>query len=133
MKITEIVVSAGRTFNHPHEEYSNLKPQVTLKAAVDEGEDPVTATKELQARAEGLVEDHKNGLLKSIEELWQMSQAQSRLVGLGRQLREAQREMDSLRQRWPELKQLQLASGEPAQESTNLISGLRDGVNDDGI
>jgi hypothetical protein len=28
MHITRIVVFAGRTFNHPHEDYSNLKPSV---------------------------------------------------------------------------------------------------------
>ena len=41
MKITEIVVSAGRTFNHPYENFSNLRPQVTLKATPDEGESPL--------------------------------------------------------------------------------------------
>jgi hypothetical protein len=115
MKVTEIIVSAGRTFNHPHEQYSNLKPQVTLKATLDDGDDAGAATKLLQAQAEGLVEDHKNGLLKSIEDLYQMAEARSRLVGLARQLREAQRETDGLRQKWPELAQLQLDSGEPAQ------------------
>ena len=33
-KITEITVSAGRTFNHPHESFSNLKPHVALKVEV---------------------------------------------------------------------------------------------------
>ena len=39
MKITNIVVRAGRTFNHPHESYSNLKPEVELTATLDEGDD----------------------------------------------------------------------------------------------
>lgn len=115
MKVTEIVVSAGRTFNHPYEQYSNLKPQVTLKATLEDGDDPVAATKALQTQAEGLVEDHKNGLLKSINDLYQMTEAKSKLIGLARQLREAQRETDALRQKWPELAQLQLQSGEPEQ------------------
>jgi hypothetical protein len=51
MKVTEIIVSAGRTFNHPYEDYSNLKPQVTLKATVDDGENFEDAVKELQRKA----------------------------------------------------------------------------------
>lgn len=31
MKVIEIIVSAGRTFNHPNESYSNLRPQVSVR------------------------------------------------------------------------------------------------------
>ena len=58
-KITEITVSAGRTFNHPHESFSNLKPHVALKVEVLPGEDAGEVAKALQAQAEGLVEDLK--------------------------------------------------------------------------
>ena len=33
MKINTITVTAGRTFNHPHEDYSNLRPSVTMTRA----------------------------------------------------------------------------------------------------
>jgi hypothetical protein len=35
MKINSITVTAGRTFNHPHEQYSNLRPEVTMTATRD--------------------------------------------------------------------------------------------------
>lgn len=106
MKVTEIVVTAGRTFNHPHEQYSNLKPSVVLKASLDEGEDPATAARELQAKAEGLVEDHKRSLLKSIEELYQLTERQSEMRGLQKQLQQAQSRIEEIRNENPELKLL---------------------------
>lgn len=115
MKVTEIVVTAGRTFNHPHEQYSNLKPSVVLKAALAYGEDPLTATKILQAQAEGLVEDHKQHLLKSIEELYQLGERQEEIRGLQRQLTSAQERLDTIRKQHPDLLAL------PAPEASNQI------------
>jgi ABC-type Fe2+-enterobactin transport system substrate-binding protein len=112
MKVTEIIVQAGRTFNHPHEQYSNLKPSVALKAQLTEGDDPIAATKQLQAQAEGLVEDHKNHLLQSLEDLYQLGQRQEEIRGLQRQLTTAQDWLDQIRKQHPELLQL------PAPEQT---------------
>jgi hypothetical protein len=103
MKIHEVIVTAGRTFNHPHEDYSNLRPEVTLKATLDEGDDAEACTKALQARAEGLVEDHKNGLLKSIEELYQLTTKQAEMRGLQRQLSAAQNRLEQIRKEHPTL------------------------------
>lgn len=106
MNVTRIVVSAGRTFNHPHEQYSNLRPEVTLEASLEDGEDPADAVKGLQARAEGLVEDHKRSMLRSIEELYQLSERQAEMRGLQRELERAQGRLDELRKTHPELKAL---------------------------
>ena len=38
MQISRIVVTAGRTFNHPYEDCSTLRPQVTLEAILADGE-----------------------------------------------------------------------------------------------
>lgn len=103
MKITQIKVTAGRTFNHPHEQYSNLRPEVTLHADLAEDEDPVAASKQLQATAEGLVEDHKNGLLRSLEELYQVGQRREEMIGLQRQLQSAQKRIDEIRANHPAL------------------------------
>lgn len=103
MKINTITVTAGRTFNHPYEQYSNLRPEVTMTATLDEGEDPSTATKELQQRAEGLVEDHKQGLLRSIEELQNLSVKQARMRGLQNELKRAQEQLDEIRKEHPQL------------------------------
>lgn len=59
MTITKITVTAGRTFNHPHEQDSNLRPEVTLEATLPEGANSIDAVRGLQAQVEGLVEDHK--------------------------------------------------------------------------
>ncbi len=69
MKITQITVKAGRTFNHPFESYSNLRPEVELTATVDDGESPIEAAAELQETAEKLVEDHKTKMLDRIYSL----------------------------------------------------------------
>ncbi|MDE2020777.1 MAG: hypothetical protein KGJ13_10610, partial [Patescibacteria group bacterium] len=74
MKINSIEVTAGRTFNHPHEQYSNLRPEVRMVATIEDGEDATKAVQELQAKAEQLVEDHKNGLLSSIEQLYSLTE-----------------------------------------------------------
>ena len=108
MRITEITASAGRTFNHPHEDYSNLKPFVTLKAELAEGDDPVAVAKTLQQQAEQLVEDQKQNMLKALEDIYQMGEAKTRMIGLARQLQNAQEEIDGLRKQWPGLTQPQL-------------------------
>lgn len=108
MRITEIVASAGRTFNHPHEEYSNLKPHVSLKAVLTEDDDPIACMKQLQQQAEQLVEDQKVNMLKALENIFQMGEAKTRMIGLARQLKNAQDEIDNLRKQWPGLTQPQL-------------------------
>ena len=110
MKINTIIVTAGRTFNHPHEQYSNLRPEVVLTATLDEGEDPHVATRDLQQRAEGLVEDHKQSLLNSIEELYQLTQRQAEVRGLQTELNRAQKRLEAIRAEHPELT---LTNGDP--------------------
>lgn len=74
MKITEINVSAARVIAHPIEQYSNLKPMVSLKAVLEDGEDADAAVKQLQAKAEGLVDDHANQLTKHIREMYYLNE-----------------------------------------------------------
>lgn len=103
MKVQSITVTAGRTFNHPYEQYSNLRPEVVMTATLDDGEDPTAAVKALQSTAEQLVEDHKNGLLKSLHELHRLTERQAEIRGLQRQLQLAQDRIDSIRKESPEL------------------------------
>lgn len=102
MEIKRITVSAGRTFNHPHEQYSNLKPFITLEADLEPGEDAVKAAKDLQRAAEQLVEDHKQNLLQSIEAAHEAGEAMERMKGLASSLADAQRELDTLRKQFPQ-------------------------------
>lgn len=103
MQVTEIVVSAGRTFNHPFEQYSNLRPQVTIKATLQDGDDPDKAAMALQAKAEKLVEDHKANLLKQIEELYHLSQARQEMADLEKRLKDSQRRITDIRENNPQL------------------------------
>jgi hypothetical protein len=103
MKITEIVVTAARTFNHPHEQYSNLRPEVTLKATLNDGEDPTAAVKALQTQAEGIVEDHKQTMLSSLKELYQLTERQAEVQGLQKELQRAQDRLKEIRNEHPQL------------------------------
>ncbi len=103
MKVNQITVHAGRTFNHPYEQYSNLRPEVTLVATLDEGDDPSAATRELQQSAESLVEDHKNAMLKSLKEIEAMRIADQELADLGRTVKRAQDRINDLRKEHPSL------------------------------
>jgi len=103
MKIQTITVTAGRTFNHPHEQYSNLRPEVTLTATLEDGEDSNVAARDLQQRAEGLVENHKRGLLHSIEELYQLTERQQEVRGLQSELQRAQNRLEQIRKEHPQL------------------------------
>ena len=67
MRITEITVSAGRTFNDPYEQYSNHRPSVTLKATIDENEDYTSAVASLQQKATEMVEAHRASILFDAE------------------------------------------------------------------
>lgn len=63
LEVTEVIVSAGRTFNHPFESYSNFRPNVTIKAAVVKGEKIEDKIFALQQNAERIVENHKQRIL----------------------------------------------------------------------
>ena len=101
MKITEVIVSAGRTVQHPVESYANLKPFVTLKAALDEGDDYEQITKDLQAKAEGLVEDHANSLKKHLRDMHYLSEKQRELARLEDSLSATQKRIAEVRSEMP--------------------------------
>lgn len=103
MKITKIKVTAGRTFNHPHEQYSNLRPEVTLEADLAAEEEPIGAVKRLQAQAEQCVEDLKNSLLRTLEENYQLTERQAEMRGLQKELEQAQKRLEDIRTANPEL------------------------------
>lgn len=115
MKVTEITVGAGRTFNHPFETFSNLRPSVTFKAVLDDGDDPISVAKDLQAKAESLVEDHKQFMLTSLRNLHFLSEAQRRYTSLQEQIKQAQTDLERLRTENP---QLELPAGDMQERGT---------------
>lgn len=98
MKITEIIVSAGRTFNHPYESYSNLRPQVTLKSTLEDGDNPQQAVKALQAQAEQQIEDHKQRMLAQMEALYELQLAERDIMSLEEQIKKASERLVRLRE-----------------------------------
>ena len=101
MKITEITVSAARTINHPVESYANLKPMVSLKAVLDESEDYGQAVKDLQAKAEELVEDHATQLKTHIRDMYYLDQKQKQLISLEAELHKTQDRITEIRKEIP--------------------------------
>lgn len=97
MKITEINVHAGRVIPHPTTSYSNLKPGISYKAVLEEGEDATEATKALQAKAESLLEDHCRHMVNCIQELEELSRKQARIASLQSAIERAQRDLDDVR------------------------------------
>jgi len=88
---------------------------VTLEASLEEGEDAIKAVKALQTRAEGLVEDHKQGLLNSIEELHQLTERQAEVRGLQKELQRAQDRLHEIRTANPDLPLLPEGSTGPGE------------------
>lgn len=98
MTISEIKVSAGRTFNHPYESYSNLRPSIELIAILDDNDDADACAKALQAKAERLVEDHKTHLLESLRGIEEMQRRDQEVASLERQIAASQRRLEQVRQ-----------------------------------
>ena len=68
MKIKTITVTAGRVLPHPLESYANIRPEITLTADIEDGEDPDTAARALQGKAESLLEQHSADLKKFLQD-----------------------------------------------------------------
>lgn len=85
MKTTHIHVTAGRGFNHPHEQYANFKFDLHLQATLEEGEEPAAALATLQAQAEQAAEAHKARILDDVERLRLIKQGEEALARLKRQ------------------------------------------------
>lgn len=111
-KIIEVTVAAGRKFNHPYEDFSNLSPHLSIKAEVQEDEDPTEVIRKLQAEAESLIEDHKQHLLASLRQLYLMSQYERKVARLESNITQAQEELEELREQQETL----LPAGEGIQE-----------------
>lgn len=91
MKIEEVIVSSGLTFNNPFESFSNFRPSVTLKASMSpDGENVESATRKLQEKADNMVREHKKKLLEQTKNEYENEQ---KIVRLKRELQESQDQM----------------------------------------
>jgi hypothetical protein len=76
--VTEITVGASTSFNHPHEDYANFKPSVTLKAQI-RGGDFDLITMQLQHDAHAMVLREKQRILAELQREEEISNLRSRL------------------------------------------------------
>lgn len=106
MKVKEITVHAGRTFNHPYEAYSNLRPEVTMVVELAGDDNPEECVKEIQAKAESLVEDHKQHMLRSLDQLHDAELRDREIAKLDSLIRNSQTRLDDLRKEQPSLPEL---------------------------
>lgn len=68
MKIRSITVTAGRVLPHPLQDYANIRPELTLQADLEEGENAEAAARALQGKAESLLEQHAADLSKFLKD-----------------------------------------------------------------
>jgi hypothetical protein len=110
MNIIRITVKAGRVFNHPHENYSNLQPSVELIADVGPGEDAIQCARLLQEKAEMLVESHKQAMLEAIDQLVETAKINSQIEAVKQNLEHAKNALAEFERRRDALKQPELLS-----------------------
>lgn len=66
MTITSIAATAGRTFNHPYEQFANFRFELSFTAQLEDGEDAGQALALLKARTEAEADAHKAAILADI-------------------------------------------------------------------
>lgn len=97
MKINTVTVSAGRTVSHPIEDFANIRPELSMTATLEEGDDPVAVVRELQAQAERLVQDHLDRLVDTLVTIDRMDRQDRQIANLETELAERQKRLDALR------------------------------------
>lgn len=91
MKIHTIHVTAGRGFNHPHEQYANFKFDLQLHAVLDPTiDDPALCLIELQNQAERAAEAHKKRILDDVKRLSLIQEGERTLAALRRKKKDQQ-------------------------------------------
>jgi hypothetical protein len=112
MNITQITVSAGRTFNDPFENYSNYKPYLTLTATLADDDQRKECIEMLQAKAEKLMDNHKRKMLSDLRALQAASQIRQEVSDLEAKIDRFQERLDAIKRNSPELP--------PAEESEDI-------------
>lgn len=112
MKVVEITVHAGRTFNHPYESFANSKPGLSLRASLDDGEEVEVATKQLQEKAECLVEELKQRTLADLRYLEEKARIDTSIASIEGQIERLQEDLARLKEN-------------PQNEMKKLIPQLR--------
>ena len=130
MKIVEITVSAARKAQHPFLPYSSIDSFVMLKAQLSETDDPESCTRELRARAEGMVQDDINLTVNALSKLSEMSKLEQIKFNLADKLKSDQKMLDELRaQKPPVLINETLTQSDPSKGQTGVQPTLAENTN----
>ncbi len=103
MIVKDIEVIAGRVVSHPRESYANIRCSLKLGATIADGEDYATAVKALQAKAEQLIEEHKDTLLAAIVARDDLREADREIASLQVDLQSRQEQLERARSRRDEI------------------------------
>lgn len=77
--IAKVTVSASSGFNHPHEQFANFKPSISLEAELEVGDDYYKVVRKLQEQVETLVQSHKQAILDDLERIKAIEEAKTNL------------------------------------------------------
>ncbi len=99
MNVTEITVHASRTLPHPVEQFANIRPSVTLKADLSDGDDTAECVKQLQRNAELLVEEHAVLLRSSLQERDVMEREANEITSLSDNIHRQTQRLEELKER----------------------------------
>lgn len=97
MKIQAINVKASRTLPHPSYSYANYKTELELSAQLDDGDDVHECTKQLQCKAESMVEEHAAELRQSIGEFHRVVTARQQVPQLENKISQLQDELERVK------------------------------------
>jgi hypothetical protein len=95
MKIVRITAHAGCTFNHPHEQYSNFRPGITLEAEVEKRDDLEVVVKELQAATQELLDAEKARILADCGRVHKVRLLKAEMAAFIEQANSAQADIDN--------------------------------------
>jgi len=122
MKIVEITKSAARKVQHPFLPYSSIDSFIMLKAQLSDEDDVDICARELQARAEGLVQDDVNLTVNALSKLADVGKVDKIAFNLTDKIREDQKQLDKLRQ------DRNLVSVKQAMEQSDAAKGRSSGI-----
>lgn len=82
MKIKEISAHCSTSFNHPYEQYANYKPGVSLVASIEEGDDVDACIRDLQDKAQTMVDLDKASILAELQDQHRIDRTRELLAEL---------------------------------------------------
>lgn len=96
MEIKEVTVHVGMEFEHPYEVGEGITTSVRLKADVVDGDDIDRVIKDLQAKAQLFVEDHKTFVNKNLKRDWELKENWKNIETIKKEINRCQEQWNNL-------------------------------------